>query len=470
MPQSPTALPKVPAPIDADEAQRAGDRHAAKLERVVRQLRDRSRVRPVSLKKRAVSHLVPKPRDKRHTDDKIDIGDLDEILGIDPVGMTCTAEPGVTFTDLVDATLRHGLVPIIVPELRTITIGGAVAGCSIESMSFKYGGFHDTCLEYELITATGEVLRCTPDNEHRLIFQMVHGSFGTLGILSRLRFRLIAARPYVHITYEHHPTLAAFQAAIWRHFIDGDTDFMDGIIHSPTEYALSLGRFVEEAPYTNRYDWTKVYYRTTAWRREDYLETPHYFFRYDNGVTNVHPRTALGRLLFGKFLHSAQILRLAEKLHRFLPSERPDVTVDVFIPMSRFDVFMDWYREEIGFFPVWCVPYRRVRDYEWISPEFLAGVNDPLFVDLAIYGMKQRSDRNVYKALEDELLEVKGLKTLISYNYYDEEVFWRIWNKANYLAVKKVTDPHNIFRDLYSKTCRAARGLDDGATSVAGPR
>ena len=60
----------------------------------------------------------------------------------------------MTFVDLVAATLRHGLVPIVVPELKTITIGGAVAGCSIESMSFRYGGFHDTCLEYEVITAT----------------------------------------------------------------------------------------------------------------------------------------------------------------------------------------------------------------------------------------------------------------------------------------------------------------------------
>ena len=37
----------------------------------------------------------------------------------------------------------------------------------------------------------------------------------------------------------------------------------------------------DSAPYTNRYDWLKVYYQSTAKRREDYLKTPHYFFRYD---------------------------------------------------------------------------------------------------------------------------------------------------------------------------------------------
>src|SRR4029078_10481637 len=100
---------------------------------------------------------------------KIDISDLTEILEIDPVKRICVAESGVTFVDLVSATLRHNLVPIVVPELKTITIGGAVAGCSIESMSFVHGGFHDTCLEYEVITANGDVITCTPDNEHKLV-------------------------------------------------------------------------------------------------------------------------------------------------------------------------------------------------------------------------------------------------------------------------------------------------------------
>ena len=39
------------------------------------------------------------------------------------------------------------------------------------------------------------------------------------------------------------------------------------------------------------------------------------------------------------------------------------------------------------------------------------------------------------------------------------DAFWRIFNHANYAAAKKVADPHNVFRDLYAKTCRAAHGL-----------
>lgn len=436
----------------------AAARHATKVDRVVRQLRAHDGTRPVSFRKKSVSHQVPKRHDKRRADAKIDLADLDEILAIDLEARTCTAEPGVTFIDLVRTTLRYGLVPTVVPELQTITVGGAVSGCSLESMSFQHGGFHDSCLEYEVVTAAGAVLRCTPSNEHALVFQMIHGSFGTLGVLTKLTFRLVPAKAYVRMRYDTFTNLADYKAAIWRHFRERDVDFMDGIIHARDKYVLSLGTFVDSAPYTTSYDWMKVYYRSTAERREDYLETVDYFFRYDHGVTNVHPRSAVGRLLFGKLFSSSQLLRLAERLPRLIPAERPDVIVDLFIPFSKLDEYMRWHEDTLGFFPLWCVPYRRVRDYEWISKNVFGALDDELFVDLAIYGMKQPEGRNVYAEIEAELPRVNAIKTLISYNYYDEETFWRIFDRENYMAVKKVTDPDGVFRDLYEKTCRAAQG------------
>ncbi len=433
--------------------------HDQKTARIVQELRARRSTAPLSLKKRAVSHEVPKPDDKRHQDEKLDISDLNEILEIDPVARTCVAEPGVTFVDLVAATLRHGLVPYVVPELKTITIGGAVAGCSIESMSYKIGGFHDNCLEYEVITAQGDILLCTPDNENRLIFQMVHGTFGTLGIIARLKFRLCPAKPYVHVTYEKYGDLEAYKAAIWRHYQARDVDFMDGIIHSPQELVLSVANFCDRAPYAHRYDWMRVYYLSTKTREEDYLRTADYFFRYDKGVTNVTPRSFFGRLFFGKLLDSDAILRLVTRFRRFIPAKMIPVTVDTFIPFSRVTPFLDWYRREVGFFPLWCVPYKPSHRYEWIDDAYLKGADDELFLDLAIYGLPKNPDKDYYRLLEDELTAVGAIKTLISTNYYSEADFWKIWNRKNYESVKRRTDPDNLFRDLYSKMCRAARGL-----------
>jgi FAD/FMN-containing dehydrogenase len=435
--------------------------HAETVRRIADELAARPAGRPVSLHKRSPSHQVPKAHDNRRLDEKLDVGGLDRILHVDVERRICVAESGVTFVDLVAATLRHGLVPIVVPELETITIGGAVSGCSIESTSYRYGGFHDTCLEYEVITSEGEVLTCRPDGENRLVFEMLHGSFGTLGVLAKLTFKLMPAKPFVKVEYEKYGCLADYLAAIQRHFSARDVDFMDGIIHSPDELVLSVGSFVDEAPYTHRYDWVTVYYQTTKKRKEDYLRTADYFYRYDNGVTHPTPSSFLGRLFFGKILGSTNILRLAEKLPFVLDDGSPTIILDTFVPISKVPAFFDWYEKEFGFFPLWCVPYKRTRDYAWLAPGFYAGMNDELFLDLAIYGMKQPKDgRNYHKLMEDKLLELGGMKTLIAHNYYSESDFWKIYNRKNYDAVKARTDPKNLFRRLYAKTCKAAMGVE----------
>ena len=429
------------------------DPHETKVNKITHQLKTRVSTSPLSLKKRSVSHQVPKSWDRNPLNEKLDISDLDEILEVNPELGLCIAEPGATFERVVSATLPYGLVPVVVPELKTITIGGAVAGCSIESMSFKYGGFHDSCLEYEVVTAKGDVLVCTPDNEHQLLFQMLHGTFGTLGIITRITFRLIPAKPFVKMTYERYSTLEAYKDAIWRHYLSQDIDFMDGIIHNPNLYVLSLGHFVDQAPYTHHYDWARIYYLSTATRKEDYLKTPDYFFRYDKGVTNVHPKPLIGRLLFGKLFNSTNTLKLAHRFKSLIPSKQFPITIDTFIPFSRMEAFMDWYVAEIVHFPLWCVPYKVVRHYEWLSEDYLQTVKDELFLDIALYGMQRDNPMLYYRRLEEKLMELGAIKTLISTNLYTEAEFWSVWNRTNYNQVKRLTDPDNIFRDLYEKTC-----------------
>lgn len=433
--------------------------HEQKIEKITTYLKERKTKTPVSFKKKAVSHQVPKVKDKTHKDEKIDISSLNEIIEINENDMFCIAEPGITFVDLVSETLKHGLVPFTVPELKTITIGGAVSGASLESMSYKYGGFHDSCIEYEVITAKGDTLICTPENENKLIFQMVHGTFGTLGIITKIKFKLTKAKKFVKVIYEEYKNLDSYTKATWKHYTAKDYDFMDGIIHSPDKYILSMGNFVDEAPYNNRYDWMKIYYISTGRRKEDYIKTINYFFRYEKGVTNVSPKSFLGRLFFGKFLDTTKTLRFVEKFHSIIPEKMIPLTIDLFIPFSRINEFFEWYNKEIKHYPLWYVPYKIVRKYEWINNKMLdKNPNEELFLDIAIYGMQTNNKEKYYKDIEEELYKIGGIKTLISNNFYTKEEFWNIWNKDNYDEVKQKTDPDNIFRDLYTKMCITTQG------------
>src|SRR3981081_2120867 len=58
----------------------------------------------------------------------LDVSAFGHVLSVDPdarrgivVGMTA-------YEDLCDATLQHGMMPLVVPQLKTITLGGAVSG------------------------------------------------------------------------------------------------------------------------------------------------------------------------------------------------------------------------------------------------------------------------------------------------------------------------------------------------------
>jgi FAD/FMN-containing dehydrogenase len=444
------------------QARTTASDHDARVRAVAERVREVARRGETAhIAKGGVHHVVPLPGDRRFSTPRIDVSSLRHILSIDVEARRCTAEPGVTFAEIVDATLPHGLIPTVVPELEGITLGGAVAGCSIESMSFKRGGFHDSCLEYEIVDGNGDVLRLAPERDPEL-FHMIHGSYGTLGILTRISFALVPAKPYVKLEYRRFDRFEAFDAEMRARCAAGDWDFIDGIIHAPDNLVLCLGRFVDEAPQVSSYRWLDIYYLSTTRRSEDHLTTRDYCFRYDTEchwlTRTVPPLTWKPvRFLVGKlFLCSTNLIKWSGRLAPVLGlKKRPDVVVDVFIPARRFEEFFRWYEKDFAFWPLWIVPYRIPEPYPWIAPEHAARMGDTLFIDCAVYG-KRNDDPTVdwSQVLEDKTFELDGIKTLISRNHYSQERFWQIYDRERYERVKARLDPRGVWKNLYDKLSR----------------
>jgi FAD/FMN-containing dehydrogenase len=436
--------------------------HSERIARVVENVRARAANPdgPVSLGKSAVSHFVPNPNDPRHKDRKLDVRALREIISIDAEQRRCVAEPGVTFRDLVARTLEVGLVPKLVPELETITIGGAVSGCSVEGMSYKYGGFHDSCLEYEVVTATGEVLRCSREREP-LLFDMLHGSYGTLGILTELTFELVPAKQHVRMEYRKATTFDAFEADLKAAMTDPGVDFVDAILHGPEELVLCVGRFADlpEGVKPSSYRFLDIFYKSTRTRTEDWLTTIDYFFRYDtecHWLTRNLPlmETKVARLLLGKLLlGSTNLITWSKRLRPILRLDKhPDVVVDVFIPDLRLREFFDWYKGAFDYWPLWIVPYRMAKPYPWISDVHAKRAGSDMFIDCAVYGKRNNvKGKDFSLMLEEKTYELGGIKTLISKNHYTREKFWEIYSRDRWEEVKRRTDPKGMFRDLYEK-------------------
>jgi len=432
--------------------------HEQKLEDLISSLKNCSKDQTYKINKSGVSHFVPDPSGKREKMNKVDMSCFSEILKIDPENMICIAESGVTFSELVKETLKYGLIPYTVPELKGISIGGAVSGCSIESMSYKYGGFHDSCIEYELVASEGNILKCSKDTNND-IFHMIHGSYGTLGLLTKLKFKLMHAKPYVKMEYKTFSTFNDYWSYMKERCEKGDYDFIDGIIHSKDKFVVCLGNITDKVPYLSSYNLTKIYYKSTAIKKEDYLTIYDYFFRYDaecHWLTKTIPllENKLVRLLTGKIvLGSTNLIKWSKRLRPvFKLKRRPEVVVDVFIPSKRFKDFYTWYERDFDFYPLWIVPYKIKAPYPWINDDHTKAMDDDLMIDCAVYGKKNSDPKIDYsETLENKVFELNGIKTLISRNHYSKDRFWQIYNKENYRKVKCRVDPKGIFKDLYEK-------------------
>ena len=119
----------------------------------------------------------------------LDVSELDHVLSVDPERLVAQVQGMTTYEQLVDATLpRRARCPWSCPQLKTITLGGAVTGLGIESSSFRNGLPHESVREMEILTGSGEVVVARADNEHADLFR------GLPQLLRLARLRAAPAR------------------------------------------------------------------------------------------------------------------------------------------------------------------------------------------------------------------------------------------------------------------------------------
>ena len=94
----------------------------------------------------------------------IDTSDFNTIIAVDSTEMTATVGCNVTMAALLDATLKSGVMPKIVPETPNITVGGAFVGLAGLSAAFKSGVFHDK--EARNRSASDLMLLCSQVREY----------------------------------------------------------------------------------------------------------------------------------------------------------------------------------------------------------------------------------------------------------------------------------------------------------------
>ena len=461
-----------PGDPSAPASETAPSTHAARVAELRAQLDAQPPDTPIRLAKRTSNLFRPRAR---ATSPGLDVSSLMHVLDVDPVARTADVEGMVTYEQLVDATLPHGLMPLVVPQLKTITVGGAVTGLGIESSSFRNGMPHESVLEMDILTGDGEVVLAQPNNEHADLFFGFPNSYGTLGYALRLRIELEPVRPYVRLRHIRHSDPHAYFAELAQlcaEGAEGGVDFIDGTVFGPDELYLTSGEFTGEAPATSDYTWLDIYYTSIRERDIDYLHTRDYLWRWDTdwfwcsralGVQHRLVRLLLGpdRLRSDNYWKIVAFDRrhgVSRRVNRLLGRpQREAVIQDIEVPVDAAADFLDFLHREVPLSPVWICPVRqRHPDRQWplyeLDPHTLY-VNFGFWGTLPVLPGRGHDARN--RLVEQKVTELGGRKSLYSEAFYDERTFWRLYNGPAYERLKHRYDPQGRLLDLYSKCVKA---------------
>ena len=435
--------------------------HQARVEQLTRTLAESTG--PVRLKKSTSNLFRPRETSDRS---ELDVTELNHVIEIDQQAKTADVEGMTTYADLVDATLPHGLAPAIVPELKSITVGGATTGLGIESSGFRYGLVHDTIKEIDVLIADGSIVKCSPDNKSELFFGFPN-SYGSLGYATRVRVGLISVKPNVRLDHTPFDDPEKLFAAIGSECARPTCDYLDGVYFSPNKFVLTRAHFVESLPAGSEasdYTWMRQYWKSLLERREDYLTIHDYLWRWDTDwfwcSKNLGAQFPPVRLLLGrKRLNSVTYQKIMRASHRFplnlLQYIRPhteSVIQDVDIPIANAAAFLADFEYDIGIRPVWICPF--------VVPDDRFSLfrlhTDTAYINFGFWDMVRSSepDGHYNKRVEQLVARHGGKKSLYSRSTYDEATFWSEYNRDAYSALKQACDPDGRFPGLYEKAVR----------------
>ena len=456
-------------------------RHAAAVDRLVASYRAIPADATVRLAKKTSNLFRARAA---NTAPGLDVSGLGQVIGVDVARRTADVGGTCTYEDLVAATVPLGLSPLVVPQLKTITLGGAVTGLGIESSSFRNGLPHESVLEMDVLTGAGEVVTATPHNQHADLFRGFPNSYGSLGYATRLRIELEPVEPYValrHLRFADLDTLtSAMNRIVDERSHEGEAvDYLDGVVFSPDESYLTLGRRSAEAGPVSDYTGSDVYYRSLQRRSRDRLTTADYLWRWDTDwfwcsrafgaqqprVRRLWPKRLLRSSFYWKLIGLDHRFQVADRIERSRgrpPRER--VVQDVEVPIERTAGFLRWFLDTVPIEPLWLCPLRLREETGAATPggerpwplyPLAAGRT---YVNIGFWSSVPREvgapEGATNRLIEQTVTAFEGHKSLYSEAFYSPEEFAELYGGDRLDTLKRRYDPRSRLLDLYSKAVR----------------
>jgi decaprenylphospho-beta-D-ribofuranose 2-oxidase len=119
----------------------------------------------------------------------VDLTRLDRMLSFDPSTAILRCEAGVTIAEIIDVFLPRGFFPPVTPGTGFVTLGGSIAADVHGKNHHRDSSLASHVTSFDLILASGEIRRCSR-NENPELFWATVGGMGLTGVILELEIEL----------------------------------------------------------------------------------------------------------------------------------------------------------------------------------------------------------------------------------------------------------------------------------------
>jgi len=119
----------------------------------------------------------------------LDTRRLNHFMGFDRDTGVLRCEAGLSFSEILEASTRHGWFLPVSPGTKHITVGGAVANDIHGKNHHRVGTFGRFVRRLELLRSDGERLVCSPA-ENETLFRATIGGLGLTGLMTWVEFQM----------------------------------------------------------------------------------------------------------------------------------------------------------------------------------------------------------------------------------------------------------------------------------------
>src|SRR5208282_3541673 len=119
----------------------------------------------------------------------VDLTRLNRMLAFDAATGILRCEAGVTIAELIDVFMPRGFFPPVTPGTRFVTLGGSIAADVHGKNHHRDSSLASHVTSFDLMIASGEVLRCSRE-ENAELFRATVGGMGLTGVILELELRM----------------------------------------------------------------------------------------------------------------------------------------------------------------------------------------------------------------------------------------------------------------------------------------